>query len=340
VNGLMTLDVKIMINFKRNAIAGLLLILGIGALYFGVEKWKDKNNTSESNAPKKTLEPIKENKTTKKSLVHPKTKTEKREVKKIKTPSVSFRLLSWNIQYGTDSGSRRNFWPERKKALRKILQKEKPNILCLQEALSPQISFIQKSFPDFKAIWVGRKDGQKEGETCAILFDSKRFTLLKQETFWLSDTPGVPSRTWGNKYFRICTSVKLFDLKNKASFSVCNTHFPLSAENQGKAADVIVKRLKRITTAGLPLILVGDFNCIASSSPRLKFKKLGLKNAEKKSQKFWKPTLHYRGLGLTPIDGIYHSKQLQVENYRVLSDKIKGSYPSDHFGVCVDIRPF
>ena len=42
-------------------------------------------------------------------------------------------------------------------------------------------------------IGVGREDGNNKGEFTAIFYDTLKYRLLEQNTFWLSDTENIVS---------------------------------------------------------------------------------------------------------------------------------------------------
>src|SRR4051794_26334693 len=105
------------------------------------------------------------------------------------------RVMSFNVRYGTaDDGP--NSWPFRRHAALSVVEAFRPHLLALQESLAFQI----EEFEAYKAIGVGRDDGEKEGEFAAILYDASRLELLESGTFWFSDTPDVPGSRYPGCY--------------------------------------------------------------------------------------------------------------------------------------------
>ena len=49
------------------------------------------------------------------------------------------------------------------------------------------------------------RDGGNNGEYCAIYYKNNKFKLEKDETFWLSETPELPSIGWDAALNRIAT---------------------------------------------------------------------------------------------------------------------------------------
>jgi endonuclease/exonuclease/phosphatase family metal-dependent hydrolase len=250
----------------------------------------------------------------------------------------SFKLITWNIQYGRDKGSDPNGWPQRKKALAAALAAEKPEVLCVQEALAGQLEFLDGQLPGYARVGVGREDGKQKGEHAAIYYDEKRFKSSTGGTFWLSDTPGKPSRSWGNQYTRICTWVRLEDMDSKRSFRVYNAHFALNAAARQKSAALIARRIAEEKGA-LPTILVGDFNCGPGSAPWKTFRKAGLTDAAKLAGRpVGTATFQKYGFGLVCLDAIFVSKGFAAASHRVITGQRGKTFPSDHFAVAAELK--
>lgn len=87
-----------------------------------------------------------------------------------------------------------------------MLREQQPDVIGVQEALRSQIDEILAAVPGYTSVGVGRADGRQAGEYAAILVRVARLQVRRTDTFWFSDTPGVPgSATWGNRIERICT---------------------------------------------------------------------------------------------------------------------------------------
>lgn len=180
----------------------------------------------------------------------------------------TLKLMTFNIRYGTaDDGE--NSWQYRKSILLNCLRQHRPDILGVQEALAFQIDSIKSALPQFESFGVGRYHSvavperpheSMNGESCIILYDTTKFKLIKQSTFWHSDTPGVPgSKTWGNALPRITTWGILQSVKTAKQFTVMNTHFHWDEPYVRNTTELILRKWKDIA-GSLPTILMGDFN--------------------------------------------------------------------------------
>ncbi len=246
-------------------------------------------------------------------------------------------LLDWNIQVGSDAGMFRNQWKRRKNGVSLLLSREKADIMCLQEALKEQIDFIQSQVPGYSYVGVGRDDGKKEGEHCAIFY-SKRFEVLDQGTFWLSDTPDSCENTWDAIFKRICTWVRFRDLTTGNKFCVFNTHFPLIPEARDKAVKLLLQR--RITECPRgSVILTGDFNCQPGSGPWRAIQRAGFADAEflltKNANR--SRTYHTFGKPTSVLDAVFVTSQVKVKKHRINKEIFGNRYPSDHFPTIVEL---
>src|SRR3546814_15427461 len=78
-----------------------------------------------------------------------------------------------------------------------------------------QLQDLDGFLENYDRIGVGRKDGEKGGEYSAIFYKKDRFRLLDHDTFWLSETPEVPSKGWDAALNSICTWGKLRDKESR-----------------------------------------------------------------------------------------------------------------------------
>lgn len=171
-----------------------------------------------------------------------------------------FKVVSYNIKYDNPADAENN-WKDRKVAMAELLHELEPAFIGVQEARRHQLMFLDSSLASFSYIGVARDDGKTKGEYSAILYDTLRSTVLKQGTFWLSETPDVPTMGWDAAFPRVCT-YGLFEIKeSKEQIWILNTHF----DHVGKTARInssrlILQNLKELNVNEDPVILMGDFN--------------------------------------------------------------------------------
>lgn len=193
-------------------------------------------------------------------------------------------LMTYNIRYDNPNDGE-NTWENRKNKLAGLLNYYEPAFVGIQEGLMHQVEFLDESLPAYNYAGVGRDDGKQKGEYCALFYDTRNFKVVIDSTFWLSETPGIPSNGWDANLNRICTYGLFEHLQTKEKIWVMNTHFDhrgkLAREN---SARLILKRIEQINKDNLPLVLMGDFNATPEDQP-IKILKAGLSDAAEISEK-------------------------------------------------------
>ena len=262
---------------------------------------------------------------------------------------LDLNAMSFNIRTG-HARDGENHWDKRKQQLFGLIRKYNPDVIGLQEAHRFQIDEIREALPEYAEIGEGR-DGGKKGEYSAVLYRADRFELSESGTFWLSDTPKVPSTSWGNKYLRICTWGRFIDKQSGLAFYFYNTHLDhRSQPSREKAAQLIADTIQKRTHPD-PAILTGDFNA-GESNPAIEYL-VERKNAQAPS----KPLLVDTFRALHPdektvgtfngfngdsdgdkIDYIFATPDIQPLEATIIRDNKDGRYPSDHFPISAKLR--
>ena len=206
-----------------------------------------------------------------------------------------------------------------------------------------QVVFIDSALIKYDYVGVGRDDGKIKGEFCAIYFDTTRYKIRNNSTFWLSETPDVVSVGWDAALERICTYGLFEDKISGEEFWVFNTHFDhLGVIARKKSSALILKKIKEINTQSLPVILMGDFNSIPDSDP-IKILKNDLIDALQISlMNLEGPQGTFNGFDMMlPIDNridYIFTKNVKVLSYRHIDDRLNNNrHISDHLPVMIQI---
>jgi endonuclease/exonuclease/phosphatase family metal-dependent hydrolase len=173
-------------------------------------------------------------------------------------------IATYNLRYAGDEPP--NSWPQRRPALKGLLDLYRPDIIGTQEGLYLQIKDIAADQPVYDWIGLGR-DGGSHGEFMAIFYRRDRFDPLEYDHFWLSDRPEViASSTWGNGVRRMVTWARFRDRTTGREFYFWNTHLDHEVQlAREKSAELIRQRIGMLPSA-TPLFLVGDFNSVAGDN--------------------------------------------------------------------------
>ena len=179
----------------------------------------------------------------------------------------SAKLMTYNIRYANPNDGE-NYWENRKEKLAGLILYYEPAFLGIQEGLLHQVEFLDSCLANYDYIGVGRDDGKQKGEFCALYYDTREYRVVIDSTFWLSETPHIPSNGWDANLNRICTYGLFENIVTGKKIWVMNTHFDHRGRKaRENSAKLITKRSGQINTEKLPLVLMGDFNATPDDSP-------------------------------------------------------------------------
>ena len=174
----------------------------------------------------------------------------------------ALRALTFNVRYNEPADGR-HAWPHRRALVLDTLRAHAADLIGLQEAGADQFAQIATSLDGYTAFGVYR-DEWGHVETYGGFVRSDRFDLLSDGLFWLSDTPAIAhSITWANDWgARACAWVRLRDRVSDRELVFASTHVDTNADSWLPSARVLQRELDRIG-GDRPIVLVGDFNCVA-----------------------------------------------------------------------------
>ena len=181
--------------------------------------------------------------------------------------SQQISAMSFNIRYDNPNDGE-NQWSERKESAVSLISEYDPNFIGIQEGLIPQLGYIDNGLQDYTYIGVGRDDGAQKGEYTAIFYDTTKFSLIEQNTFWLSKTPDEVSVGWNASMERICTYGHFTDRNTGKNIYVFNTHFDhIGRKARNNSSKLILLTIKRLGVTDSCLIVMGDFNSLPNEKP-------------------------------------------------------------------------
>ncbi|MBX7483744.1 endonuclease/exonuclease/phosphatase family protein [Qipengyuania qiaonensis] len=253
----------------------------------------------------------------------------------------AFRVMTFNIRLDTASDGQ-NAWPERRELVRDLIRHEAPVLLGMQEVLLHQKRYLEEALPGYDFIGVGRDDGVAAGEFSPLAWRRDVFTSIESGTFWLSSTPEVPGKGWDAAYPRVATWAILERRDGGGKVRVLNTHFDHAGVSaRTNAARMIAEWVDNGAGAGLPTVVMGDFNADPDSDPYAIL--VGGTLADSRSvsaTKPYGPPGTFTGFDIAraapmPIDHIFVSPDIVVTEHAVVTQHWGGRLPSDHYPVVV-----
>jgi endonuclease/exonuclease/phosphatase family metal-dependent hydrolase len=255
----------------------------------------------------------------------------------------TYNIATYNIRYANQNDEG-NLWEDRAPHLINLIQFHEMDIIGTQEGLFNQLEMVKEGL-NFPYIGVGRDTGEKEGEFSAVFYNPEKFTLLEQNTFWLSPTPEKPSKGWDASLNRVCSWAK-FKTQDGQEFYVFNVHYDHRGQKaREESSKLVIQKIKSINKENLPCILTGDFN-IEDDNPAYDEITKGNLMKDSKKESILPP---YGPLGtftgfkwdMLPnkrIDYIFVNDKVKTLHHGTLSDNYGKKYPSDHFPVMVKVQ--
>ena len=252
------------------------------------------------------------------------------------------RVMSYNIR-NSRAKDGDNAWTIRRDATPEMLRTVSPDVFGIQEAYQEQLDYILEQCPEYKMVGVGRDDGVRKGEQMSVFYDSRKIALLDWGTYWLSETPDVPSYGWDAACRRTATWTLLEQKATGRRFYFVNTHLDhkgVTARKEGLA--LIYDNIKKMNPDGLPMVLVGDFNvypddeCLKDINSLMKSARFDSRDADPRGSfnGFRKNGMDELG----KIDYIYYKGFSYCRRFKVDTTTYAGRpYISDHYPVYSDI---
>lgn len=270
---------------------------------------------------------------------------------------IALNAMSFNVRYENAGDRDSKSWSQRVIGAVRMIRRERPDVIGVQEALHGQVADLWASMPEYEFFGVGRTDGKRAGEYAGIFYLRDRFESDASDcgTFWLSDQPEkTGSRSWGNEIPRIATWIRLTDRSTGRGFYVFNTHWDhRSQPARERSAVLMAERIDGRRHPDQPVVLTGDFNS-TESNPGVEFLTGGRVDLAGSVRSWPNPlinpyqrlhpsekdrrTLHFwtKGReGRLKVDHILVSREARVEAAEILSDDVPEV--SDHFPVSVRI---
>ena len=258
-------------------------------------------------------------------------------------------VMTFNIRNGYAKDGA-NHWKHRRDMVVDVIAEHGSDIVGIQEAFDFQADHIAQAMPQYGMYYVGRDDGVKAGESCAILYRRDRYELAAFGTFWFSDTPSKPSTHWGNKHLRICSWVRLVNKADSKGVYVYNLHLDhISQNSREKSTQLLARRISTRKEKD-PYVVMGDFNMGMDNTGMKHLQEVGVDTPYKRLVSAW-ARMHPEKAGIirtghgfkggrsgTAIDHILVEEGTLVIKADIDQRTIEGRYPSDHYPVTAKVK--
>ncbi|MBR6558148.1 MAG: endonuclease/exonuclease/phosphatase family protein [Clostridia bacterium] len=257
--------------------------------------------------------------------------------------SEELKIVSYNLRcdYSHDGI---NSFVHRAGIILDTINREKPDVICAQEAVPNHVAFLRKNLSDYITIYNGRNT-DFNGEGLALIIKKDRINLIALDFFWLSETPYMPGSRYPiqSRCPRICQVAMLQINGTDKVFYVYNNH--LDHESDSARILGIKQVLERVKADNermpFPLFILGDFNATPDSETIqycYNYEPIALvdhtAHIPTTFHKFG--TLNYD----EKIDYIFtdNTTAPKVKDVTVWDETINGIYLSDHYPVAMTVE--
>lgn len=255
------------------------------------------------------------------------------------------KIMSFNVRTKNDGDTEHKAWDNRKDACVALIKDQMPSVIGFQEAdYTSQWKYIKDQISkDYAGYGVNRDNGQESGsgETMGIMYNKSTVERLEGGTFWLSETPNIPSKGFGANYCRSATWGLFKHKPSGIKFYYINTHLDHQvAEAQIEGMKLISKHFDEYRDSH-PVFLTGDLN-IKADNVALDVIESYMNNArEAAPEGLTDFNTTYNGYVTTKnsiIDHIYCSNYLKVVEYHTINEDYGVPFVSDHYPIYAIIK--
>ena len=249
------------------------------------------------------------------------------------------KAMTYNVRFD-NPGDGENAWEHRKAYLISQIAWHAPDLVGTQEALLHQLEDMDAGLPGYRFFGRGRDVGPGQGEYSAVFYRTDRLLLEASGTFWLSETPEIPSRGWDAALNRICTYGRFRHRETGRRFYLFNTHFDHRGQQaRQESVALILAEISRRNPESLPVILTGDLN-LEPEDPAIGRLSHQMQDTRVQAgDTAYGPEGTFNGFDCTRpanrrIDYVFISPDgFGVSGHATLSDTTGKGFPSDHFPV-------
>lgn len=250
------------------------------------------------------------------------------------------RVMSFNVRCANDG---EQTITNRSKVTVEILKEYAPDSFGVQECTPRWRRILKRSLGDkYACVGMARDPFGPFTEYSSIYYLKDKFKLIDSGTFWLSETPDKAySKSFDSACCRIATWAILENKTTGERYTHINTHLDHVLDSTRDAQmQVLIDRILEITKDST-VVMTGDFNAYEDSSvyavacESFNDSKYIAESSDEGPTFTKYDTKEDNGRGA--IDFVFVTKDVKVQNYKIIRNTVQGIYPSDHFPVVADV---
>lgn len=263
----------------------------------------------------------------------------------------SHRFATYNVRYvnpkNGDTGDK--YWGNRREYVIRNVLDNHFDIVGMQEVTgnnrdsltgTSQLEDLQQGLAGYDCIAYERND--KRYSYNAIFYRRDRYECVRHFAFWLSETPNVPSYSWGSRFYRRCVVAIMRDKTTGQEFVFANAHTDYEPQEAGLRQAQLLADTLPVIAGGRPLILVGDLNHDRLQDPQIyaTYRKT-LNDMDYPwfpTYQKWRTVRDADFMSGKQIDFLFYRNMTPLNRVVVTEDFGRSVAPSDHFPIYTDFQ--
>lgn len=247
----------------------------------------------------------------------------------------TIRIMSFNVRC-TDVGGVE--MKHRRALVVKTILDADPDSFGVQEATPEWMRTLQFLLPGYASVGVCR-DGVGKDEYSAVFYKKSKYKVVDSDTFWLSETPEVPSKSWGSSLNRICTWAILENRQTGKQYVHVNSHYDHKSTEAKRESAKLVCNFTKEKFEGLTVFFTADMN--ADQYSQVYRTMTGTFMDSRTNAPITTDVETYHNMyksGMKVIDFVMFRGDVTPTIYRVVTKPVCGRYVSDHYPIYADFK--
>lgn len=253
-------------------------------------------------------------------------------------------VISYNVDADESTLSKRG------PLMANLINKKYPDSVGFQEARPGWLSFLKEKLKDYDYVGISADGEYPQPHSFGnyIFYLKDKYKVVDSGWFWHSSTPDIPSIYPGADCNRYAVWVILENIETGDKYAHINTHLNWLPDKKATAAGARMVRnmINALEMTGIPVVCTGDFNAGEKTETYNIMNEGSIGDSKYLTEDSVNIGTYPHYGDYDPyiekpnvLDYVFVTKErLEILQYRVLDDKPKGEFISDHFGIYVKAK--
>ncbi len=251
----------------------------------------------------------------------------------------NLKIMSYNIRYTDDPNG--HSIADRAPRVDTVIKNHAPDLVAMQEVVPAWTAHFEEKWKDSNYAFTYRYRSNKNPEGLAFLYNTDTLEMIKEDFFWLSDTPNKESKSYDSSLPRICHWAEFKHKATGSRFMYYNLHLGGTEEANIGSYNQVMREFEK--NKKIACFTGGDLNMTPGASYNLFSDILD----EARALVGKTPEVNWASFGAgypdaprvpnghgNPIDIIYHQEEFaEAVSYQIDRPYFDGKAASDHYPV-------